>query len=263
MPEIFIGELSQAKFFDLIKPLLMGRKTGILTIKGDENGEIFLEMGNIVHAKTAYSVGEEAFLDIMAWRTGRATFESDMPPREKTIHIPTEDLLLNWSFKKQEWEKIRKVVPSPHAIFRISLHTSPEDKNIKGDQWSVLALANGIRTVLEIAKTLKCDELSVSKVIFQLVQTGLLEKAEERGSTSKKCIGKDFFKRVENELKKIMGPVAPFIIDDQLVEFGVTRDSLPQDQVLSFVDALGGEITSDQRRREFKKTVMEFLSLEK
>ena len=134
MPETFLGELSQAKFFDLIKPLLAERKTGILTVKGSENGEIFLEMGNIVHAKTAHSFGEEAFLKIMSWQAGRTIFELNVAPREKTIFIPTETLLLNWSFKKQEWEKIRKLVPSPNAIFHIALQSNSEDKNIQGDQ---------------------------------------------------------------------------------------------------------------------------------
>src|SRR4030042_5401130 len=126
MPETLLGELSQIKFFDLIKPLLAGRKTGILMIKGNENGEIFLESGNIVHAKTSRSFGEEAFLNIMSWQTGKTTFAPDVPLREKTIFIPTENLLLNWSYKKQEWEKIRKLVPSPHVTFRISVQSHSE-----------------------------------------------------------------------------------------------------------------------------------------
>jgi len=263
MPETFLGELSQTKFFDLIKPLLVGRKTGILTIKGNENGEIFLEMGNIVHAKTVHSFGEEAFINIMSWQAGKTTFDPDVPPREKTIFIPTENLLLHWSYKKQEWEKIRNLVPSPNAIFRISLQSNSEDKTIKGDQWNVLALTNGTRTVLEIARTLGWDEFKTSKVIYQLIQAGLLEKGEERGAPSKKYIGKDFFQMVENELKKIMGPVASFIIEDQLIEFGEAKDFFPQDQALSFVEALSEDIPNEMKRKEFKRAMMEFLSLEK
>jgi len=263
MPETLLGELSQIKFFDLIKPLLVGRKTGILMIKGNENGEIFLESGNIVHAKTAHSFGEEAFLNIMSWQTGKTTFDPDVPLREKTIFIPTENLLLNWSYKKQEWEKIRKLVPSPNAIFRISVQSHSEDKNIKGDQWNVLAMANGSRTVLEIARALGWDEFKTSKVICQLVQEELLEKGEDKGAPSKKFLDRHFFQRVENELKKIMGPVASFIIDDHLVEFGETRDSFPQDQALSLVEALSEDIANDGKRKEFKKAMMEFLSLKK
>lgn len=263
MPETFLGELSQAKLFDLMKPLLVGRRTGMLMIKGDENGEIFLEMGNIVHAKTAHCFGEEAFLKIMSWQTGKITFDPDVSPQEKTILMPIETLLLNWSFKKEEWEKIRKFVPSPNTIFRIALQSNSEDKNIKGDQWNVLALANGSRTVLEIAKALGWDEFRTSKVIFQLVQAGLLEKGEERGASNKKYINKDFFQMVENELKKIMGPVAPYIIDDQLIEFGEPKDSFPEDQALSFVEALGEDIPNEAKKKEFKRAMMEFLSLEK
>ena len=263
MPETFLGELSQTKFFDLIKPLLVGRKTGILTIKGNENGEIFLEMGNIVHARTVRSFGEEAFLNIMSWQTGKATFDPDVPPREKTIFIPTENLLLNWSYKKQEWEKIRNLVPSPNAIFHISLQSNSEDKNIKGDQWNVLALANGTRTVLEIARTLGWDEFKTSKVIYQLIQEELLEKGGEKGAQSKKFLEGDFFQRVENELRKILGPVAPFIIEDQLIAFGEAKDSFPQDQALSFVEALVEDIPNEPKRKDFKRAMMEFLSLEK
>ena len=50
MPEIFLGDLSQVKLFDIFKPLLMGKKTGKLCVRGKENGEIYIEMGIIVHA---------------------------------------------------------------------------------------------------------------------------------------------------------------------------------------------------------------------
>jgi hypothetical protein len=263
MPETLLGELSETRFFDLIKPLLAGRRTGILVIRGDENGEVFLETGNIVHARTTHSFGEEAFLDIMSWPAGKTTYNPDAPVREKTIFIPTETLILNWSYKKQEWEKIRRLVPSPNAIFRISVQNRSEDKNIKADEWNVLAMTNGSRTVLEVAKALGWDEFKTSKVVFQLIETGLLEKGEDKGAPSKKFLERNFFQWVENELKKIIGPVAPFIIDDHLVEFGATRESFPQEQTLSLVEALSGDIPNDRKKKEFKRTVMEFFSHEK
>jgi len=263
MPETLLGELSQVKLFDLIKPLLVGKKTGMLTIKGDEHGEIFLELGNIVHARTPHSFGEEAFLKIMSWQTGKTTFEPDIPPREKTISVPTENLLLNWSFKKQEWEKMRKVVPSPHATFRIAVQNNSGDKNIKGEQWNVLAMANGTKTVLDIAKALGWDEFRTSKVIFQLVQEGFLEKGEERAAPGKRYVGEGFFQRIETELKRIVGPVAPYILEDRLKEFGELKNSFPEDRALSFIEALSEDIPHDQKRKEFKRTMVDSLSFEK
>jgi hypothetical protein len=263
MPEIFLGDLSQVKLFDILKPLLMGKKTGKLLFKGKENGEMYLEIGNIVHAKTPNSFGEYAFFAIMGWKMGRITFEPDEPPPERTIPIPSEQLLLNWSSKKMEWERIREMIPSNNAVFRLSLHRDGENKNISPDQWNVLALSNGTRNVSDVARTLNWDEFKVIRAIYQLVQAGLMEQVGEQKPAKKKLVRENFFSVIENELKKVMGAVSPFVIDDKLIEFGEKRDSFPQDKLLSFVEGLGEEIPQDEKRIEFKKAVMEFFSLEK
>jgi hypothetical protein len=60
-----------------------------------------------------------------------------------------------------------------------------------------------------------------------------------------------------------MGPVASFIIEDKLAEFGERKDSFPQDQAALFVELLGEEIASDPKRKEFVKAMSEFLAKEK
>ncbi len=263
MPEIFLGDLSQVKLFDILKPLLMGKKTGKLSFKGKENGEMFLEIGNIVHAKTPNSSGEYGFFTIMGWKMGRITFEPDELPPERTIPIPSEQLLLNWSSKKMEWERIREIIPSNNAVFRLSLQKNGENKHISADQWNVLALSNGMRNVSEIARALNLDEFKVIKAVYLLVQAGLMEQVGEQKPIKKKLVQENFFSVIENELRKVMGPVSPFVIDDKLIEFGEKRDSFPQDKLLSFIEALGEEIPQDEKRIDFKKMVMEFFSLEK
>ena len=263
MPEIFLGDLSQVKLFDILKPLLMGKKTGKLSFKGKENGEMFLEIGNIVHAKTPNSSGEYGFFAIMGWKMGRITFEPDELPPERTIPIPSEQLLLNWSSKKMEWERIREIIPSNNAIFRLSLQRDGENKHISADQWNVLALSNGVRNVSEVARALNLDEFKVIKAIYLLVQAGLMEQVGEPKPIKKKLVRENFFSLIENELRKVMGAVSPFVVDDKLVEFGENKDSFPQDKLLSFVEALGEEIPQDNKRKEFKRAVLEFFSIEK
>ena len=259
MAEIFLNDLSQVRFFDMLKPLLMGKKTGLLSIKGKENGELFLEMGAIVHAKVGRTSGEEAFNLIMNLRDGKCSFESEIVPPERTIPISTEQLLLNWSYRKQEWEKIRKVVPSAAAVFRLASQTGAEETNIKADQWKVLALTDGTRTVADIAETLKWDEFRTSRVIYQLAQSSLLEKGGASKPAGKKLVNADFFPTIENELKKVMGPVAPFIIEDKLEEFGFVKESFPRDKAGFFIDAISEEIHQEVKRREFLKVMEEFL----
>ena len=263
MPEIFLGDLTQVKLFDILKPLFSGKKTGRIMFKGKEGGELYLELGNITHAKANNAVGEFAFFTLMGLRVGQASFEPDEVPAERTISISTEQLLLNWSYRKQEWDKIKEVIPSPNTFFRLSLQKSPENKNINADQWNVLALCNGTKSVSEITETLNWNEFKTSKTILQLVQLGLLVKAEGQKPLEKKLVGENFFIKLENELKKAVGPVASVIIDDKLNEFGNAAASFPQDQALPLVEALGEEIPRDAQKKEFIRAMMAFLNTEK
>lgn len=260
MPEMTFGDLSQLKLFDFLKPLLTDKKTGKVVIRGKEEGEIFLESGDIVHAKTAHFVGQNAFFTMMGWNAGRITFDPEGSLKEKNIPITTEQLLLNWSSRKQEFEKIKEAVPSTHSIFRLSLKSDGKEKNISADQWNVLVLSNGARTISEIAKALEWDEYKVLKTVYHLLQMGLLEKAENRASAKKKSVREDFFSVLELELKKAMGPVAPFIIDDKLVEFGENKENFPEERALPFIEALSEEIPNPLKRNEFLKTIMKHLS---
>jgi hypothetical protein len=263
MPELNLGDLAQIKLFDILKPLFSGKKTGKVIVKGKEAGELYLELGNITHAKTNSAVGEYAFFFLMGLKAGKASFEADEVPSDRTISISTEQLLLNWSYRKQEWDKLKEVIPSTNAIFRLSLQRNPENKNINADQWNVLALCNGTKTISEIADSLGWDEFKTSKIVFQLVQLGLLEKLDDQKPIKKKPVPENFFPMVETELKKVIGPLAPLVISDKLSDLGETKDSLGHDQALSFVEKLGEEISNDSKKREFLRIMTDFLSGEK
>jgi len=263
MPEISLGDLAQNKLFDVLKPLFSGKKTGKITVKGKEGGELYLELGNIIHAKTNSAAGEYAFFFLMGLKAGKTSFEPDEVPSERTISISTEQLLLNWSYRKQEWDKLKEVITSTSAVFRLSLQKSPENKNINADQWNVLALCNGAKTISEIADSLNWDEFKTSKIIFQLVQLALLERGEDQKPVKKKPVSENFLPVVETELKRVIGPLAPLIISDKLSDLGETKDSLGQDQALSFVETLSEEISNDSKKKEFVRTMTDFLTAEK
>ena len=121
--------------------------------------------------------------------------------------------------------------------------------NIRTDEWNVLALANGVRTVSEIAEAIVgWDEFKTSKMICQLMEAGMLERGEEQVPLRKKKVKENFFPSLEHELKKVMGPVASFIIEDKLAEFGERKDSFPQDSAALFV-----ELLSEENRQQFEE----------
>lgn len=251
MPEKYLGDLNQFKLFDLLRPLLTDRVTGRILIRGRESGEIYLDSGNISHAKTNHFGGECAFFSLMGLRSGKVVFDPDFTPKEKTISIETEQLLLNWSSRKQELEKIFESIPSGSCIFRLSIQNDGRDKNISADQWNLLALTNGVKTISEIGKILKWDDYKLLKTTYQLIQLGLIEVIEDSKPVQKRPVGENFFLLLERELKKAIGPVAPFIIEDKLEEFGQTKNAFPNDQAISLIESLSTEIPNPYKRNEF------------
>ena len=262
MPETFLGDLTQVKLFDILKPLFSDKKTGKVIFKGKESGELYLEHGNITHARTNNSVGEYAFFTVMGLKGGKAFFVPDEVSQEKTISISTEQLILNWSSQKQ-WDKIKEVVPSPHTYFRAFPMKSQEGVSLTSEQWNVSALCNGTKTVSEVAEALNWDEFKTSKTIFQLVQLGLLERIEGQKPMKKKLISNGFFLLVESELKKVLGAMAPFIISDILSDLNETKESLSQDQASTFIEAISKAISNQSMKKEFLRVMMDYISSEK
>ncbi len=265
MPNYFIGELSETRLFDLVKPLVDGRKSGMLLIKGKDVGEIHIEGGRIIHAKTSRCSGEEAILAMMEWTAGRVSFDWEVTSDERTVSIPTEELFVSWMKWEQEWHKIKEVVTSPHAAFRISIMNNSEEKNIQSDQWKVLALSNGRTEAAEIAETLNWDLFKTSRTIYQMVMAGLLEKASDRMESQKPAqkqyVNGNFFPTLESELRRVMGPIAPIIIDDIIAGFGASRESLPLDEIEKFIAAVSQEISDNVKKTGFTRAMTEYLSV--
>jgi hypothetical protein len=202
----------------------------------------------------------------MEWRVGRVSFDWEVTTADRTVSAPTEQLLLNWANREEEWKRIRETVPSPGVMFRIAMQGGAEVRSIPGDQWQVLALCNGSKRVSDIADSLHWDTFKTSKIIFEMVQNGLLERSgglpEEQKPVQKKSVNGTFFPLVENELKRLMGPIAPIIIDDIVAEIGESKESFPQEMVDKFIEAIVAEIPDMAKRAEFSKAIHNGLSNE-
>ena len=262
MPEDFIGELSKVRLLDLVRPMVNRKNSGMVLVRGTEIGELYIEAGHIVHAKTGAALGDEAVLAMSDWDKGRVIFDWESTTEQRTVRLPTEQVLERWAERDQEWKRIREVLPSADVVFRIPIDSTGEDRHIPGDQWRILILSNGTRSVGEVAGMLGWDVFKVSKAICQMVEAGLLEKAGEATPSPRETVNGDFIPTIETELKKALGPVAQFIVDDKIAEFGESRSAFPRDRVQAFVKAIDEEISDDAKRDAFELGILEVSLLE-
>jgi CheY-like chemotaxis protein len=95
MEEGIKGRLKDMELVDIIQVLNMGKKTALIYLTDDnEEGKVFLKNGEVVHAKSGDSAGEEAIYYLLKWRDGDFHIEPDVTSPDISIDTTVENLLL-------------------------------------------------------------------------------------------------------------------------------------------------------------------------
>lgn len=252
-----IGDLSEVRLFELLKPLVDGKKSGLLAVKGPRAAEIYFEGGQIIQARAENRVGEDALPILMDLEAGRVTFDWRSSPGGRTIEIPTETVMSRWAQQEEEWRRLRSMVPSVKAVFSLVVENGGQDRLIPGNQWGVLALCNGKRNVAEIASRLNRTLFEVAGTLRDLLEKGWLQKEDVDHSPdeARPVVDEAFFEAAEQELKKVMGPIARIVLSDTLAAFEETREGFPKERVKSFISTLCDQVPDEPKREKFGKAM--------
>jgi len=71
-----------------------------------------------------------------------------------------------------------------------------------------------------------------------------------------------FFLEVEQDLTRLMGPMAAFVIEEQIATLGATRGAFPLDKADQLVERLATQIDDEDKRSRFQQIALEILSKE-
>jgi len=69
-----------------------------------------------------------------------------------------------------------------------------------------------------------------------------------------------FFATVEREMTRLMGPMAAFVLEEQVAAMGESRDAFPQDKARQLVERLAAEIEDANQRARFQRVALEVLA---
>lgn len=263
MADAFTGNLAQLSLLNVLRLLHLSARTGQLelTTEEDEFGEIYLVNGQITHALFDEWIGEEAVYGLFSWTKGTFKFQSDETTDEMTVSLPTPQILEEAATHSAEWERIREVIPSSNAIYRLAARPSSEIQ-LRAEDWSVLTQLDGERTVREISEISGLNELFTSKVICRLYELGLLELVAVQVAEAAPAVDMvdgAFVSKIETDLVQAIGPMAGIIIDDCAEQMGHRRDELPKDAVPEFIERLANEISDANRRTKFQESMLEHM----
>ena len=115
---------------------------------------------------------------LYSWQNGRFEFIPDVniPPGKITIKINLENIIIEGSRQLQESEKLNEELPNLDISMRFAERSKVDIRNLNlsSSEWRVVSYINPKNTIQRIAKALKLSDLEIRKVVYGLLQAGLI-----------------------------------------------------------------------------------------
>ena len=93
--EGFSGAISVPMLPDLIQVYTLSRTTGALFIRRSRrSGVVWFDNGDIVHATCGELSGEQAVYEMLSWKAGHFSLDTETRPPERTIDLSWQEVLL-------------------------------------------------------------------------------------------------------------------------------------------------------------------------
>ena len=122
---------------------------------------------------------------LFTWVEGLFRFEDGiLPPDDKiTLKINLENIIIEGARQLQEWEHLQDEIPSLNAALKFSERPGTNIKNIKlsKTEWQVVSYINPKNSMKQIAKTTKLNEMEIRKIVYGLLQAGIIELVRPEG----------------------------------------------------------------------------------
>ncbi len=173
----FSGSLADMGVVDLVQAFEMGRKTGIIHIRGDKSGTLFFREGKVIDAELGRARGEGAFYGML--HNDNGLFEVQFAPveRPELINVSTQALLLEGARRLDEWSHILERLPSAQTVVELDPRRLVERlAEIPDEVNPLLKLFNGKRNLFALVEDCDFDDLESLKIISKLFFEGLIRE---------------------------------------------------------------------------------------
>ncbi len=152
---------------------------------GGQFGQLCVQSGVMTDADLRDSLKiqvSEIVFDAFVWDGGTFSFvqETSLPSHAVTISIDLANLIMEGARRIEEWEQCAKLLPDPGMIFRVVATPRDEKITLTAEEWKILFMINGQRTIAELCEESEDDVLQVYRLLYGLCANKLIEVVGER-----------------------------------------------------------------------------------
>jgi hypothetical protein len=124
---------------------------------------------------------------LFTWVEGLFRFENGvLPPDDKiTLRINLENIIIEGSRRLREWEQLQDEIPSLDIALKFSDRpggTNLRNVNLSVEEWKVVSYINPKNSIRQIANTTKMNDLEIRRIVYGLLQAGLVEMVRQEGA---------------------------------------------------------------------------------
>ena len=150
---------------------------------------------------------------------------------------------------------VEKMDVSENMVFRLSDRRSPKDVKLRNIEWAVIIQLDGEKTVQQIADILALSPFEMEDIFSNLLREGLLELVTI--SSEKRIVEPEVFEDLKNTLKKYVGPVADFLLEEALEKMNKKSHTFDYSALPTLIDLLSVKIEDEMKQIEFQTEVYE------
>lgn len=152
---------------------------------------------------------------LFSWSDGQFKFNPGAKPSNDYITVPLnlDNVILEGSRRIQENERL--VDELPH-LDRVSLKVTDKplrDVKLTPDDWRVISHIHPRNTIAQIAQANSMDEFQIRKIVYGMLQAGLVEIIKPEGVQTQK----KFMSRAEKKLAKKQTPTMKRSMVERLI----------------------------------------------
>lgn len=152
----------------------------------------------------------------------------------------------------------RKFLAHPHVIYKKSDKKTLTDKNRPATEWAVWTQVNGKNSIKDIATILATDIKKITAIIQMLFMDGVVEVAQVK-KIEKNYVPETFFQDMEQILTSIVGPVAPFVIEDTISDNELSKNKFLKTHVPELIEMISDEIYDEDKKVNFQAEMLQYI----
>ncbi len=190
----FQGSLKELPLADIVQLVAVSGKTGMFSLtRGAEQGAVYIQNGQITHAKVNETGGEDAIYALALWNEGQFQFSAGIEPDVRTITRSNTNLLMEAARRSDEWKILSKKISTTDAVPRLICREGlSEPVTLTPMEWLIVTGIDGGKSIEEIARAAHLSAFDVAKTLYGLITADLVAirtKVDAREAVATAAVG--------------------------------------------------------------------------